>query len=765
MLLQIPARRRLTLVAVAALTALPYHHASAEDATVALPEIQVQAAAAAPPTTTGVPTPSHILETPTGQVQTDIGADRSIDTPAFSIGQLLLDAPGVTVKQGNGPRDFGISIRGSNARNGFGIRNIVIFDDGFPTTQPDGLSRSDLIDPHAYADIDVIRGPSSALYGNYATGGAVQFHTFPGATVDGVIVGTDGGSYGYNNDYLIYGKKSGPAETSVFASTVVGDSKTSHSDFNTQTVNALLRYQVTPEDRLTFKIIENHLRAQLSDRLSLNQFFMNPYQRGCANAATSAPGCQNINLLANGFNGATIAQSADQGGFGRNDNRAIFGARWEHDFGQTATWRNQVTVDDRNIRQPVGTTSSIGDYPSIAAISDVVVRSQVLGHESLTYAGIYVNSLSTVAYTFNLAPGGNGTLGGLNQLVPSTQTNAGGRAREEIALTDKLRFVAGVDVERSFINGNSTSYAYAAPGMLASASTVVAKRDFLNTAPEVSLTYRPTPQWSILGRLGTGFGTPNAGNLFVGSDGRAGNNTNLKPQTNLGYDLAVGYQVLPTLTFTVDGFYEFFHDELVNQSPGAGLLTYTFNAPRSEHRGVEVGGKWAFAPGFLFTTAYTYDNQIYTQYTEQLSAGAQSTAFNRIGNRIPGVPLNELLVRLGYDVPAGPLKGIGAYVEYVMQDDFFIDNANLLSVPGYGLVNVNLHYERPVETGPFRSISAYVEVRNLADTTYVASANNVVNTISAATGQQNSAASVAATSGSIYAGTARMIYGGLRVRF
>ena len=83
---------------------------------------------------------------------------------------VLRDSPGVSIKQGNGPRDLGISIRGSNARNGFGIRNLVIFDDGFPVTQPDGLSRSDLIDPHVYGAIDVIRGPSSALYGNYATG-------------------------------------------------------------------------------------------------------------------------------------------------------------------------------------------------------------------------------------------------------------------------------------------------------------------------------------------------------------------------------------------------------------------------------------------------------------------------------------------------------------------------------------------------------------------------------------------------------------------
>jgi iron complex outermembrane receptor protein len=86
---------------------------------------------------------------PAAQTATAIDVSRLEDEPLFSVGDVLRQSPGVSVKQGNGPRDFGISIRGSNARNGFGIRNIVIFDDGFPVTQPDGLSRSDLIDPHA----------------------------------------------------------------------------------------------------------------------------------------------------------------------------------------------------------------------------------------------------------------------------------------------------------------------------------------------------------------------------------------------------------------------------------------------------------------------------------------------------------------------------------------------------------------------------------------------------------------------------------------
>ena len=88
-----------------------------------------------------------LYQAPTGQTETTIDRSQFDNRPAFSVADVLRESPGISVKQGNGPRDIGISIRGSNARNGFGIRNLVIFDDGFPVTQPDGLSRSDLIDP------------------------------------------------------------------------------------------------------------------------------------------------------------------------------------------------------------------------------------------------------------------------------------------------------------------------------------------------------------------------------------------------------------------------------------------------------------------------------------------------------------------------------------------------------------------------------------------------------------------------------------------
>ena len=52
--------------------------------------------------------------------------------------------------------------------------------------------------------------------------------------------------------------------------------------------------------------------------------------------------------------------TAIQAGLGREDRRTIVGGRWEHDFDNTTTWRNQFVFDDRNISQPTGTTSAIG---------------------------------------------------------------------------------------------------------------------------------------------------------------------------------------------------------------------------------------------------------------------------------------------------------------------------------------------------------------------------------------------------------------------
>jgi iron complex outermembrane receptor protein len=703
------------------------------------------------------------LPKPPGQTITTVSGERIKDAPAFTVEELLQESPGVSFKQGNGPRDIGISIRGSNARNTFGIRNIVVLEDGFSVTQPDGLSRTDLLDPHAYGAVDVYRGPSSAMFGNYATGGAINFRLWRGDQINGARYGFESGSFGYVNNYAIIGGRTERAEGTAFMSDVRGDGYISHSAFNTQTLNALGTYSATPDDRVTVKAIENKLTTDLSVRLSLNQFTANPFQRGCINAVNAAPGCATINLFANGFAGATIPQTAEEAALGRHDWRNIGGIRWEHDFDKETTWRTQAVFDDKNINQPTGTTSAIGDSPSYNLLTNVTQRGSFFGLDAVHFVELFYARQRLTNYTWNVAPGGG--LGALSSFYDGGHhVNWGGRFREEVGLSPNWIGYVAAGVESTTIAAVNTIFSF--PGGTVVPAPFPIQRDFLNYAPEGGLLYRPSDAWQFRGRVATGYGTPQISNLTVTAQGVSGNNSQLASQTNVGLDVGADFTPDRTVKLSVTGFYEFFRNELVTQSPGAGLLNFTFNVPRSVHRGVELAADWRPFPGWRLIAAYTWLDQFYVDYTEQLSAGALTARFDRGGNKIPGVAPNALFTRLGYDEPFGPWKGVGAFVEYVWLDAFYMDNANLLKAPGYGLINLNVHYDTEIAGDYLKGAIFFAEVKNVLNKTYVASANNITDTINPVTGLQNPGSILATTgTGSIYAGASRAFVAGMKLAF
>ncbi len=154
-----------------------------------------------------------------GEIVTGIGRDGTIaNRPATSIGSVLVNSPGVTVRQGNGGRDVVISIRGNNARSTGVIKNTVVLEDGFILTQPDGASRFDLTDPRPTAGSTCSAGrnrPSSAIT---PPGARSRSGRGTGREIDGYEIGVDAGSFGYLSNYFTVGGVSGPFEISLFAS-------------------------------------------------------------------------------------------------------------------------------------------------------------------------------------------------------------------------------------------------------------------------------------------------------------------------------------------------------------------------------------------------------------------------------------------------------------------------------------------------------------------------------------------------------------------
>ena len=85
-------------------------------------------------------------------------------------------SPGITVhqyKQGGTAANF--IMRGFSG-NSHGA-NTAIFLDGIPLNEGDGYADTNIINPEEIERVEIVKGPASALYGNYASAGSMAYYT------------------------------------------------------------------------------------------------------------------------------------------------------------------------------------------------------------------------------------------------------------------------------------------------------------------------------------------------------------------------------------------------------------------------------------------------------------------------------------------------------------------------------------------------------------------------------------------------------------
>lgn len=128
-------------------------------------------------------------------------------TPANSPWELLRETAGLEAhEQGQGPGFASdLSVRGFSSDHS---TDIALYIDGVPINEPvnghaEGYNDVNLLFPDVVTGIDVVHGPTSALYGNFAFSGAVNVRTLD--RYDGYQLQLTGGSFGNGGGSAIMG--------------------------------------------------------------------------------------------------------------------------------------------------------------------------------------------------------------------------------------------------------------------------------------------------------------------------------------------------------------------------------------------------------------------------------------------------------------------------------------------------------------------------------------------------------------------------------
>ncbi|HWI92891.1 MAG TPA: TonB-dependent receptor plug domain-containing protein [Flavisolibacter sp.] len=116
-----------------------------------------------------------------------------------SIVQAVNSTPGVRMEE-RSPGSYRLNIRGSSLRSPFGVRNVKVYYNDIPITDPGGHTYLNQLGYYNFNSIEIIKGPGSSLYGA-GTGGVLMIESLSGNEQSGLFSEYATGSYDLQNIY------------------------------------------------------------------------------------------------------------------------------------------------------------------------------------------------------------------------------------------------------------------------------------------------------------------------------------------------------------------------------------------------------------------------------------------------------------------------------------------------------------------------------------------------------------------------------------
>jgi iron complex outermembrane recepter protein len=148
---------------------------------------------------------------------------------------------------------------------------------------------------------------------------------------------------------------------------------------------------------------------------------------------------------------------------------------------------------------------------------------------------------------------------------------------------------------------------------------------------------------------------------------------------------------------------------------------YYQTAGKARRSGAELGLTADTRSGVFGTLALTLSRNRYEEYVvDSALVGRPGFTADYGGNKIVGIPDALALVELGTTVPGLRSLRLRAGLEH--SGKYFADDANLVTVPGYTLLNLTAELRQPLLTAGGWGVRGFVTVQNVTDRVYMGSA-------------------------------------------
>lgn len=626
--------------------------------------------------------------------------------------EVLRLTPGVQATSRFGLDDVNLSIRGSGVRTTFGVRGVAVVVDGVPVTEPDGQTRLDIIELATARQVEVVRGPASALYGGTAAGGVVNVISRSPEEARGVTVRASGGSFGFRK----YDGTVGAATKDGRLGGYLSGTWTESDGFRINNTNLMKRlnlrgdWQAAARTRVTLEASTSDLDMTIPGALTKNEFATTPFAAEPA-TVTNKYGRRDVRWRA----GLKVDQGVTIGG--RDATVAAYGfyggRELDHPIFQVIDQNLHRAQAGARIAVPLS-TPELGWRLTTGADYDVLYGS------SDRFANVAGSRGAQTVGQRNEVPnlGAFGQLEG--RIVPAVSFTLGGRwDRVEYGVTD-----------------------YLAPAKSAAPH-------FTQFSPKGTLSYRLGGEASMYASVARGFDVPTLGEITATADPAAGFNPELGPKRLWNYEVGVKSLVGRRLFVDASIYRQEITGEILPRNTVvAGTnqsVTVYDNAGRSRHTGVEFAATGYLSNAIDLGASYTYSDFLLRDFSGTVTgSNGQPVVTDFAGKALPGVPRH----RVAAELRMRPVAGVQLGLTGEWQSRLFVDNANTESgtlyvrgfgpnpaiaqvpfgqVDSWGLVHVSATWKLNGQT-------LFLNVENLFDARYIANT-----TLNAANGRFYSA--------------------------